>query len=349
MKAEAIASIRRLVSFLEENHDRLVIDADTHPTDLGSLTGTIRQRYQSELNYYHGRPISAEDVLREMALASVDMALIWQNPLCTPYSNEPDHNVESLLAANRYISDAAMRYPHKFIPAGWTDPKACGTENAIRLVEICVCELGFPFVKLNPAQNSYPINSPEVLQVVDRIVELGAVPVFHFGADTPFTPADGFEAVALRHPDHPILGVHMGGGGAGYREAEELYRNARELGLRRANIRYILSARRENHTETDLITYQLAGPPYSLNLFCGSDAPYGRMTWNFGGFRAMFDSLVRSEGHTDERMRSHPGLFTPESVRGYLGGNFARFVLSACEHLLLVQNISNATSAGGSN
>jgi predicted TIM-barrel fold metal-dependent hydrolase len=192
MKAEAIASIRRLISFLEKNYDRLVIDADTHATDLGSLAGAIRQRYQSEPGYYHTRPISAEDLLREMALASVDMALIWQNPACTLYGNEPDRNFESLLAANRYIRDAAVRYPNKFIPAGWTDPKACGTENAIRMAEICVCELGFPFVKMNPAQNSYPINRPDVLSVVDRIVELGAVPTFHFGADTPFTPADGF-------------------------------------------------------------------------------------------------------------------------------------------------------------
>jgi predicted TIM-barrel fold metal-dependent hydrolase len=345
MTPEALASIRQLVSFLKKNQDQLVIDADTHITDVDNLTGAIRQRYQSEPGYYHTRPISAEDLLREMSLASVDMALIWLNPASTHYNNDPDQNAESLMAGNLYIRDAAARHPHKFIPAGWTDPKACGIGNAIRIVEICVCELGFPLVKMNPAQNSYPINCPEVLLVVDRIVELGAVPVFHFGADTPYTPAEGFEAIAARHPDHPILGVHMGGGGASYVEAEELYRKARELGLRRSNIRFVFSARRDTHTEEDLITYQIAGPPYSFNLFCGSDAPYGRMTWNFGGFRAMFDSLLRSECHTDERVRSHPVLFTPEAVRAYLGGNFARFVVSACEHLLQTQNIPDTELA----
>lgn len=337
MTPKALASLRRLASFLEENQDRLVIDADTHATDPAVLTGAARERYESQPGYYHGRPISAEDLLCEMELASVNMALIWQNPAATQYTDDPDSNAEALLKANEYICDAASRYPDKFIPAGWTDPKACGVKNAIRIAKVCVHEFGFPAVKMNPAQNRFPIDSPEVLDVVDSIVELGAVPAFHFGADTSFTPAEGFEAVALRHPEHPILGVHMGGGGAGYLDAEELYRKARELGLRRANVRYVLSAKRDTHIETDLITYELAGPPFSSNIFCGSDAPYGRMTWNFGGFRAMFDSLLRADRHTDKRVRSHPELFTPEAARAYLGGNCARFILAACNRLVSAQ------------
>ncbi len=321
MTPNALGSLRRLASFLEENQDRLVIDADTHATDLASLTGPARQRYESEPGYYHGRPVSAEDILREMETAAVDMALIWQNPAATVYTDDPDCNAEALLASNRYIRDAAERYPNKFIPAGWTDPKACGLASALRLAEVFVREFGFPIVKMNPAQNRYPIDSPEVLRVVDRIVEMGAVPAFHFGADTPFTPAEGLEAVSLRHPDHPLLAVHMGGGGAGYLEAEALYQAARELGLRRPNIHYVLSAKRDPHMESDFMSYQLAGPPYSGHLFCGSDAPYGRLSWNFGGFRAMLQSLMDAE-----------------SAQAYLGGNFARFVLAACRNLLTSQN-----------
>src|SRR5258706_16412034 len=117
----------------------------------------------------------------------------------------------------------------------------------------------------------------------------------------------------------------MGGGGAGYMEAEILYHKARELGLRWPNIRFVLSAKRDTHIESDLITYQLAGEPFCKNLFCASDAPYGRMTWNFGGFRAMFRSLTDGDNHTDARLRAQPGLFTAENVQGYLGGNFAEF------------------------
>ena len=342
MTPQATSSLRRLASFLEKNQDRLVIDADTHATDTAALTGGMRDRYEAEPGYYHGRPLSAEDLLYEMELASVDMALIWQNPASTPYADDRDANAAALLNANRYICDSAARYPHKFIPAGWTDPQACGVENAIRIAEICVREFGFPIVKMNPAQNRFPIDSPEVVAVVDRIVELGAVPAFHFGADTPFTPAEGFETIALRHPDHPILGVHMGGGGAGYLDAEELYRKARELGLRTANVRYVWSAKRETHIETDLIAYQQAGPPFPSNLFCGSDAPYGHMTWNFGGFRAMFNSLVRADWHRDRRVPSQPDWFTPEAARAYLGGNFARFILAVCNRLVSARITSEA-------
>jgi predicted TIM-barrel fold metal-dependent hydrolase len=345
MTPKAAVSVRQLASFLEQNQGRLVIDADTHATDAGSLTGAVRERYCAESGYYHGRPATAEELLREMELASVDMAVIWQNPAATQYTDDPDRNAEALLAANRYIGDAASRYPHKFIPAGWTDPKACGGRNAIRIAEICVGELGFPIVKMNPAQNRYRIDSQEVLNVVDRIVELGAVPAFHFGADTPFTPAEGFETIALRHPDHPVIGVHMGGGGASYIEAEELYGKARELGLRRPNIRYVWSAKRDTHIEADLIAYQLAGPPYCFNLFCGSDAPYGRIAWNFGGFRAMFDGLLRLDRHIEGNGDSRRRLLSPEAVRAYLGGNCARFVLSACKNLLLAQGASEVTRA----
>ena len=342
MTADALHSIRRLIAFLDENQDRLAIDADTHATDPASLTGSVRERYESEQGYYHGRPLSAEDILREMELADVDMALIWQNPAATSYTGDPDADTERLLAANRYVRDSAERHPNKFIPAGWTDPKACGLAGALRIAETCVVEFGFPIVKLNPAQNRFPIDSPEVLPVVDRIVELGAVPAFHFGADTPFTPAEGLEAVARRHPERPVLAVHMGGGGAGYLEAEELYRKARQLGLRQPNVRYALSAKRDAHMENDFITYQLAGPPFSEHLFCGSDAPYGHVGFHFGGYRAMLRGFQRSAQHTDERLRSHPGLFTAEAVQGYLGGNFARFVLSSCRTLLSVEGAPEA-------
>jgi predicted TIM-barrel fold metal-dependent hydrolase len=340
VKHTAITSISRLASLLKQNQHRVVIDADTHATALDSLVGATREKYLSDPGYYHGRPVSAEDLLREMDLASVDMALIWQNPASTHYTGDLDGNAEALMAANLYIRDSAARYPDRFIPAGWTDPKGCGVGNALRIAEVCVHEFGFPIVKMNPAQNRYPIDSPEVLKVVDRIVELGAVPAFHFGADTPFTSVEGFETVALRHPEHPILGAHMGGGGASFIEAEAHYQKARELGLRRENIRFIWSARRDTHIENDVIAYQLAGAPHTGKLFCGSDAPYGRITWNFGGFRAMFASLMCAERHTDARVRANPGLVTPEAAQAYMGGNFARFMISACNHLLVTQGAS---------
>jgi predicted TIM-barrel fold metal-dependent hydrolase len=334
MSPFAVEATERLARRLETGAGRLVIDADTHVTDPESLNGVQRQVRDSCPDYYHGRPISAEELIREMDGAEVDMSVIWQNPATTVYNGERDDNTRSLAAANRYIRDAASRYPNRFIPAGWVDPKACGLERALAMVETLVYEYGFPIVKFNPAQNEYRIDSPPVLAVVDRIVALGAVPAFHFGADTPYTPAEGLLRLAERHPAHPLLAVHMGGGGASYTGAEGLYVAARKLGLEFPNIHYALSAKRDAHMESDLITYQLAGEPYSRHLFCASDAPYGRVAWNFGGFRAIFRSLTDGARHTDARVRAHSGLFTPEAVQNYLGGNLARFAAAACRRLL---------------
>jgi len=342
MNPSPAAGLRKLAEYLESNQDRLVVDADTHATDIEALTGPMRERYSRSPDYYHGRPAAAQDLLREMEMASVDVALIWQNPAATAYTEDQDRNAEALLAANRYIRDSAARHPQKFIPAGWTDPKACGERNALLIAETCVREFGFPLVKMNPAQNRYPIDSGAVTRVFDRIVELGAVPAFHFGADTPFTPAEGLEAIALRHPSHPVLAIHMGGGGAGYVEAEPLCQKSRALGLRRPNLRFVLSAKRDTHMESDLITYQIAGPPFSGNLFCGSDAPYGRMCWNFGGFRAMFRGMHEGERHTDPRVRAHPELFRDGFEQGFLGGNFARFAAEACRRVLKTQGVAEA-------
>lgn len=337
MNPRTVEAAERLCQRLEANAAGLVIDADTHVTDLDSLDGPLRHQYRTTPDYYHGRPISAEDAIREMDMAGVNMALAWQNPATTVYGSSPDANTRALTEANRYVLESAQRYPDRFIPAGWVDAKACGLENTLELVDRLVFEFGFLIVKLNPAQNGYQIDGPLSLAVIDRIVAIGAIPAFHFGADTTYTPAEGLRAVAERHPERPVVAVHMGGGGAGYLEAEDLYRAARQLGFECPNIRYVFSAKRDTHIESDLIAYQLAGEPLCRHLFCGSDAPYGRMTWNFGGFRAMFGSLIDGTAHTDARVRARPGLFTPETARNYLGANFARFVAEEYRRLLAQQ------------
>jgi predicted TIM-barrel fold metal-dependent hydrolase len=328
LNPSAVESVCRVSAALARS-DALVIDGDTHITDVARLPEPWRQKYAEDPHYYHGRPNSAEDLIGEMDLCGVDMALCWQDPASTFYGDDCDGNAEALLAANRYVFEAARRYPDRILPAGWTDPKACGVANAIRIAEICVCEFGFFVVKMNPAQNGYPIDSPAVAAVVERIVELGAVPAFHFGADSPYTPASGLERLLDNHPGHPFLGVHMGGGGASYEGGESLAHEARELGLRRPQLRYILSTKRDTHMERDILTYQKAGLPFSENLFCGSDAPYGRVAWNFGGFRAMLRTLeVR-----------YPDHFGSAATANLLGRNLARFALEGLRNLLHTHGI----------
>ena len=330
---EAKQYLANLVGHLSSKAN-FVIDADTHITDTSKLPEDIDKQYKETLNYYHGRPISAEDLIAEMDMSDVDMALSWQNPAATPYGEDLDENFDSLMEANRYIYQVSRKYPERFIPAGWTDPKAVGLDNALKVVDICVHEFGFPVVKMNPAQNSYPITSDDVITIAKRITDYGAVTAFHYGADTPFTPAAGLEAVAQKLPEGKFLGVHMGGGGAGYVRAEKIYLQTREMGLRSPNVHFIMSAKRDTHIESDLIVYQQAGLPYSANISCASDAPYGRISWNFGGYRSMFQTLQNKTLHPDARISSGEVVFDEESIAGYMGNNFARLIRDTCTKML---------------
>jgi len=302
-----------------------VIDGDAHVTDIRALRGSVSAAYRATSNYYHGRPISADELVAEMDMAEVDLALIWQNPAATERGKNRSRNAAALLAANRYILASARKFPHRLIPAGWIDPAGLGLPAALSMTDTLVKELGFLVVKMNPAQNRFPIDSAEVFAVVERIVSHGAIPAFHFGGDTSFTPARGLARLASRFAPHRIIAVHMGGGGSSYDEGEALYQEARELGLKNPNLFFIQSAKRDCHIESDFIAYQLAGSPFCHNIAVGSDAPYGRLSWNFGGYRAMFASL-RDRRHPDERLAAQPNLFKRAAETNFMGGNLANLL-----------------------
>ncbi len=322
------------VSFLRERGEAIVLDADTHITDPRALPPEIEGRIKESGNYFHGKPLSAEQLLAYLDHAEVDGCLSWQNPACTVYPGNETDNYKSLLEANRYIYDAAVAYPERIFPAGWTDPRALGVTAACDLAEQLIVEFGFPIVKMNPAQNQFPIDSDYVLRVMERINKFGGAVAFHYGADTDYTPASGLERAAQAFPGMTVIGVHMGGGGASYLASEELYRESRALGLRQKNIHFIFSAKRDTHIESDLIEYQLAGASARKRLSCASDAPYGLPTWNFGGFRTLFASLRDGANHPDERLRGDPELFDDESIAGYLGGNLAKLMVRIGERVL---------------
>src|SRR5690606_6411421 len=115
-------------------------------------------RIATDANYYHGRPLLTEQLLSKMDQAGVDMSMCWQNPAVLEYGSDQAKNADILAAANERISVLAERYPERVIPAGWTDPKALGVERAIALARRCVEEFAMPVVKMNPAQNQYPID-----------------------------------------------------------------------------------------------------------------------------------------------------------------------------------------------
>ncbi len=325
--------IENRIAFLAKARDTLTADVDSHISDPATLPASVRNRIEREPNYFIGRPIDAEMLLRDMDAVGIDMSLSWLNPWVIEYVDDPAANRAMLSRANHYVADAAIRHPERVYPAGWTDPKALGVEGARAVVDECVLELGFAVVKLNPGQNAYPIDSDAALAVIERIVELGAVPAFHFGSDTLYTPVQGLENVAARFPDHPILAVHFGGVGAGM-PAEAFCHELRAMGLRRTNIFFVESSKREMHVESDLITYRLAGPQHRHRIFLGSDTPFGRPNWHFGGYRQMFATLADGANHADARVRAAPDQFDAETAQDFMGRNFADFAAEACRRVL---------------
>lgn len=329
LEATALALVRERLSYMESNRETLVIDGDVHPTPFEMLPNEMAERVSTDPDYFHGRPLLADQLLHRMDLAGVDMSLCWQNPAALPYGDDEDENFARLDEANAEIAKLAEKHPHRVIPAGWTDPKALGVRNAIAMAEKCVHVYGMPVVKMNPAQNAYPIDDDMVLAVLDRIVATGAVPAFHFGSDTPFTPPEGLRRVAARHPDHPVIGVHMGGGGGHFVEAEPIYQRARGLGLEQGNIFYILSALRDTYIESAVIGYAAAGAPFSRNLAVGSDAPYCDAVYHFGGFRALFSALGTGRSYGDPRLDARPDLFDEKMIQGFMGRNLADLVIAS--------------------
>ncbi len=334
MNGEVQSFIRDQRDYLKENQDSLTIDADTHLTDIGSLPGQIGRQFKNSSDYYHGRPIDTDILLKQMELADIDMSLSWQNPATTMYTDDVSFNYDSLLAANEYVVASARRNPKRIVPAAWTDPKALGVARALELAEHCINKRGVGIVKINPAQNEFPINSPDVMQLVEAITDAGAIVAFHYGSDTPYTPAAGLQEVAEHYPHVPFIAVHMGGGGTSFVEAEDMYTESRKLGLRQPNLYFVLSAKRDTHMESDFVTYQLAGAPYNEHLLCASDSPYGNQVFQFAGSRAMLEGFLSASDYPDQRVRNNPELFDRSAIQNYLGGNFARLMVWIYDRLL---------------
>jgi len=343
MNLTSLEFIMNQRDYLKSHKDKLVIDTDTHITNPLLIGAKTRSKLKSITGYFHGMPITAEQLINEMDLTGVDMALVWQNPAAIDYGKNQNVNYQKLIEANEYIYTSSRKYPTRFIAAGWTDPKALGVELAKKCAEKLILEYGFPIVKMNPAQNGFYMDSPMVFDVLETIIGLNAIPAFHVGSDTEFTSVDALEKIAKRYPEVPVIAVHMGGGGAGYPEAESNYHAIRNLGLKYENLKFPLSAKRDTHIESDLITYKLAGEHFYRNLFYASDAPYGKLSWNVGGFQLMLKNLRSKDYLADTRLQEHPDLFDCKAEQQIMGGNFATFM---CEVYCKILNVYGYEKTG---
>ncbi len=232
----------------------MIIDADVHLSPLRE-----------------GNRITVEELLRRMDRSEVERALSWLQPA---YFRDVE-------GGNRYIYECARRYPERITGFGWIDPHF-GLEKSLGEVKRCTEEYGFTGVKLNGAQNEFPIDDEWIcMPLIEAIVETGKLLAFHIGADSfenthPFRLAK----IARRYPQATILAVHMGGAAV-----PDLSRAMLEFAQECLNIHLVGSA---VSAPAVLRAIQQLGPE---RMLFGSDTPFQLMHVEVARYRALLEDL----------------------------------------------------------
>ena len=165
----------------------MIFDADTHMSPYRNFPDAI----------------SAPELNDRLAAAGVDKAVCWLLP----------QGVDDVSESNRYIYDNCKQMP-RFVPFGWANVME-GEDKAVRDAITCLDEYGFRGVKINGAQNYYPIDSLAAMHVCEEIAKRKGVIAFHIGFDEPLMTSPFRAAtVASAFPETPILMIHMGGASA---------------------------------------------------------------------------------------------------------------------------------------
>jgi uncharacterized protein len=241
----------------------MIIDADVH----------ISPSFES------GNSILIEELIRRMDKAKVDKALTWLQP---PYMREIDDS-------NAYVYKATKDYPDRILGFGWADPNL-GINKAKDMVKRCVYDYGFYGVKLNGAQNSFYIDSPDLaIPVIEEIAKSGKLLAFHVGGDA-YEHTHPFRVGKIAHmfPELQILMVHMGGAAFA-----DLSNAAIEIANQHKNITLIGSAIRT-------IPILKAIKTLGAGRVCfGSDTPFELMHVEVAKYNAMLDEEVTDKEKAD--------------------------------------------------
>jgi hypothetical protein len=231
--------------------------------------------------------ITTDELLRRMDRAGVDKAVAWLQP---PYRRDVE-------PGNAYVHQAMHDHGNRILGFGWADPNL-GVERARQTVRRCVEDYGLYGVKLNGAQNSFYIDSPELsMPVIEEIAAAGCLLAFHVGADA-YEQTHPFRVgkIARRFPGLTILAVHMGG--VAFHDLSEAMI---EVAADCPNVHLVGSAVRATAV---LKAVRTLGPG---RVSFGSDTPFALMWVE----RAKYDALLDGE-------------VTPEDKAQVMGGNIAR-------------------------
>lgn len=137
--------------------------------------------------------VSQEDFVKTMDKYRIDKA-------CVSYWSIQSET------GNDYIAEFAKKYPDRIIPIACIIPRF---DDSVQEVERAYKQLGAKGLKLHPAANSYPANSPVVFPVVEKAIELGLPMLFHCGHDE-YSHPHNLGDLAKRYPEAKIIMGHMG-------------------------------------------------------------------------------------------------------------------------------------------
>jgi predicted TIM-barrel fold metal-dependent hydrolase len=157
-------------------------------------------------------------------------------------------------------------------------------------VKKCVYDYGFYGVKLNGAQNSYYIDSPDMsMPIIEEIAKTSKLLAFHVGADAiehthPFRVAK----IAKQFPELQILVVHMGG--VAFADLSDA---AIEFTQECPNLTLIGSGVRATRILKAIKTLG------STRVCFGSDTPFALMHVELAMYNALLDGEVSEEEKHD--------------------------------------------------
>ena len=250
----------------------MIIDADTHispPND--EIT------------------MCAEELIDQMDKSKVDKAICWLQPL---YMRTIDPSL-------RYIYESVQKFHGRLLGFGWVDPHF-GIKKGKETIKKCLNEYGFHGIKLNGAQNYFPIDNEEYcFPLIEEIAKAGSILALHIGADAyDFTHPFRAAKIASHFPEMPILMVHMGGV-----SSPELSSSCIEIAEKHLSMHLIGSC--VNYISVVNAIKKLGASRVSF----GSDAPFSIMHSEVSAYQAFLNDY-----------------FTMEDKKKVMGENISRLI-----------------------
>ena len=107
----------------------------------------------------------------------VDVQVLSTVPVMFSYWAKPEHAHDLARLLNDHLASVVQAHPRRFVALGTLPLQA--PELAVRELERCVEELGFPGVEIGTHVNDWNLDEPALFPVFQRAAELGAAVFVH--------------------------------------------------------------------------------------------------------------------------------------------------------------------------